>query len=126
MTDDQRSESGGTTPEPGPVPDFGEAMVTPSQDTVFELLAKEQRRHLCQYLSGTDERILSLTEIAEAVAPRVESSEERLAVTLHHQHLPKLDGAGMVDYDSRSKTVRYRGQPSIEKWAADAVAITEE
>ncbi len=34
---------------------------------------------------------------------------ERLVALLHHQHLPKLAAADIVEYDTRSSTVRYLG-----------------
>jgi len=34
---------------------------------------------------------------------------------LRHSHLPKLEDAGLVEYDSRSETVRYWSQPSLEE-----------
>ncbi|WP_135854142.1 DUF7344 domain-containing protein [Halorussus salinus] len=38
-----------------------------------------------------------------------ERHRQRVAIALHHKHLPKLAEEAFVDYDSRTKTVRYWG-----------------
>jgi hypothetical protein len=43
-------------------------------------------------------------------------SHDEFATELVETHLPRLDAAGVVDYDDRSDTVRYWGQPTVEKW----------
>ena len=42
-----------------------------------------------------------------------EQHRQRVAVALHHNHLPKLDDATVLDYDPRSKTVRYWGDDRV-------------
>jgi hypothetical protein len=126
MSDESRNERRGSGSGPGPPPDLGEAMVTPTQDTVFRLLADEHRREVCLFLSSATETVHKLSALAEAVAPDVDQDARRLAIGLHHQHLPKLDRAGLLDYDPRSRTVRYRGQPCIEKWAREAQLLAEQ
>ena len=44
-----------------------------------------------------------------------ESDRKRLKAKLHHVALPKLADAGLVDYDQRSQTIRYCGEPLLEK-----------
>jgi hypothetical protein len=126
MSDESRNERRHRGAGPTAPPDLGEAMVTPSQDTVFRLLANEQRREVCHYLATASADVHELSEIVEAVAPAIDCDPERLAIGLHHQHLPKFDRAGLLDYDPRSRTVRYRGQPCIEKWATEARLLAEQ
>lgn len=125
MSDESRNDRRGAGSGPEPPPDLGEAMVTPSQDTVFSLLGSEHRREVCRYLSSAPENVHKLSELAEAIAPQLDEDAKRFAVGLHHQHLPKLDRAGLLDYDPRSRTVRYRGQPCIEKWAREAQLLAD-
>lgn len=40
---------------------------------------------------------------------------ESLRVELHHHHLPKLENAGLIEYDDRTETVRYYPNERIEK-----------
>lgn len=41
---------------------------------------------------------------------------DSVRTALHHVHLPKLEGAGVVDYDADDGTVTYRGPTSGEEW----------
>jgi len=84
-------------------------------DEVFEALAEEQRRRTLRCLSDRQEQI-TLSELAVEVA-RSESDEphvdcvptdavERIEIALHHVHLPKLEGVGLVAYDPDRHVVR--------------------
>lgn len=81
-----------------------------SVSTQHELLAVKRRRTTLTVLSTT-EMPVSLDEIAEAVTCRETSDGDQVEhardvkVTLHHIHLPKLDSAGVVDYDAESGCV---------------------
>lgn len=60
--------------------------------------------------SGVD--VASLEELAAAVAERRDrpgADVDSIALYLHHAGLPKLAETGIVDYDARGNTVRYRG-----------------
>lgn len=39
-----------------------------------------------------------------------------MAIDLHHRDLPKLEAAGLVEYDARSRTVRYDDHPALEAY----------
>lgn len=87
-----------------------------ARDELFDLLRVERRRALLRYLDGLDDQDGSpLSELASAVAaetgdPGFESGREhRLAISLHQVHLPKLDAAGVLDYDVEARTVRLLG-----------------
>jgi hypothetical protein len=103
------------------------AVVTPSIDDVFELLSNDCRRRICLFLCRAGVEVATLEDLVEALAPEAtEAERDRLAINLHHRHLPKLDEAGIVDYDPRSNTARYWGQPTVEKWAEHVQALDEE
>jgi hypothetical protein len=97
------------------------AAMTPPIDTVFELLADDDRRLICLYLMRAAGAVVTLDEIADALAD--EGERERFAIDLHHRHLPKLAAAGLIEYDARSHTARYWGQPTVEKWAEHVRAM---
>lgn len=40
---------------------------------------------------------------------------ERVRLDLHHNHLPRLADAGLIDYDARTGTVRSREAPSLDR-----------
>lgn len=41
---------------------------------------------------------------------------ETVRSELHHVHLPKLEGAGLLEYDADNGTVNYQDIPSAEGW----------
>lgn len=84
-----------------------------TQDDVFEILSSPRRRYLLYVLRQHDEPV-ELTELAEHVAAwenGVEPDElttqerKRVYVSLYQTHVPKLDDAGIVDYDPDSGLV---------------------
>lgn len=73
-----------------------------------QLLAAERRRVTLDVLADRAGPV-DLEDLSAAVAAREadaedegevdERSVERVACTLHHSHLPKMDEVGLVDYD---------------------------
>lgn len=89
-------------------------------DTVLELLTEARRRRICTALFASDDDVHSLGGLVDQVIERErgrtdvcvsDEYRKRLASDLHHRHLPKLAAAGVIDYDARSRTVRYRRSP---------------
>lgn len=71
----------------------------------YELLASARRRTTLDVLAGRSAPV-DLAELARTVAARetgVDATDadavERVAVSLHHNHLPKMDDWDVVDYD---------------------------
>lgn len=90
-------------------------------DTVFDLLAESDQRRLLTCLRETPEPTITILELAtqlsESKANRDENSGRRLLVMrLHHHHLPRLEDAGVLEYDTRSGMIRYRGDPGLHEW----------
>lgn len=70
-----------------------------------ELLASKRRRTTLDVLAGRSAPV-DLAELARTVAARecdVDATDadavERVAVSLHHNHLPKMDDWDVLDYD---------------------------
>lgn len=84
---------------------------TLSEERLFDLLGNERRRSCLQCLIGL-EGAIPVQDLANQVATSV-SGEDRSAsdirdsvyISLCQNHLPKLDDAGVVEYDSGEKTV---------------------
>ncbi|MFD1600119.1 DUF7344 domain-containing protein [Halobellus rarus] len=90
-----------------------------STDEALELLADETRyqllRTFCERDIGDDGRVdlpelletLSETSKTEGDGPASESDarRERLTVELRHNHLPRLDSRGVIDWDAEADTV---------------------
>ena len=86
-------------------------------DERFDALARTDRRAVIQFFrdGSTEEVTLDdlVTGIVDGSYWDTDGSHARLR--LHHFTLPKLADTGILDYDPRSKTVRYRGQPAVEQ-----------
>lgn len=76
------------------------------------LFAAEQRRVVLDVLAGRSSPV-DLDELVAGVAARDDDGDENAgasapsttAVQLHHNHLPRLDEAGLVRYDPDDRSV---------------------
>ena len=89
-----------------------------SRDRLFEVLANERRRRIILYLDRKDGEVASTLELIDYVMVHEAESIDDLAsdevtIALYHRHLPRLEEAGLIEYDARSRTVRYRGDGVI-------------
>lgn len=86
-------------------------------DTIFDLLTEQRRRYVLYYLDSQD-RPVPIEEITEQIA-RWESegspetipaqTSDQIEITLAHRHLPKLDSAHCIEYDSDTQSLYLRG-----------------
>lgn len=84
-----------------------------SQDVVFDILSSPRRRYVLYFLRTTDEPV-KLTDLAEQVAawendtiPEniTEQQRKRVYVSLYQTHIPRLDEAGIIEYDKESGNI---------------------
>jgi DNA-binding transcriptional ArsR family regulator len=88
------------------------------RDMDFRALAHPVRRELLCLLHERDDTVVSGDRLSERLADRVEgSTQEEIHLSLYHIHLPHLDNTGLIEYDSRSNTVRYE-EP---EWLSTAI-----
>lgn len=89
-----------------------------SQDVVFELLSSPRRRYILYYLRQSSEPV-ELTTLAEQVAAWenetdveniTEQERKRVYVSLYQTHVPRLDEAGVIEYDKDSGMVSLASQ----------------
>jgi len=87
-------------------------------DALFEILADAQRRRILAHLDERDDDVATVADLRDALADGDASTgeRERIAIRLHHAHVPKLAAAGLVEYDDRSGMVRYLGGPAVSDW----------
>ena len=108
---------------------FGATADGTTIDRLHLALAHEYRRLVLAHFETSPTRTASLTDLTAYVAARRSPSDprpaEQIRTRLHHADLPKLEGAGLVEYDARTATVRYREQAPIEGWG-DYVAEVRE
>ncbi|ELZ81012.1 hypothetical protein C453_18785 [Haloferax elongans ATCC BAA-1513] len=81
-----------------------------STDELFDILSDHRRREIIVEL-GSQTSPVTLFGLAGTLSQRDPSHrglvDEELIVMLHHIHLPKLDRAGLVEYDSALQLVTF-------------------
>lgn len=91
----------------------GDGIERLSLDVVFEILHVSRRREVLHYLEENDGKA-ALDELAEFIAAKENGVEEweltssqrkRVYIGLYQCHLPKMDDAGVIDYDQPRGTV---------------------
>jgi hypothetical protein len=89
-----------------------------SQDTLFSLLSNPRRRFVLQYLNRTNDAV-TLQDLATEVAAwenetdpenLTDKQQKRLYVSLYQTHIPKLEDAGIIKYDSDSGEITLTDQ----------------
>lgn len=85
--------------------------------------ASDERGRALSYLREKEGETASFVELVVHLAGEESSrgdasAVERIAVALYHVHLPRLEEAGVVEYDRRSRTVRYRGDGTVGRRSA--------
>lgn len=90
------------------------------QETVYSLLGNKRRKHALTVLSqvGEIDRVELSEEVAsieydKPAADLYSQERKRVIISLYQCHLPKLDDAGVVEWDRESETVSLG--PNAEK-----------
>ncbi|OYR56775.1 DUF7344 domain-containing protein [Halorubrum halodurans] len=104
-------EAGEETASPPDVRSSGTAgSERPTRDEIFEVLCNERRRYVLRYLRESSADRLQIGDMVETIAawendkPVVDveyADRKRVYTALRQTHLPKLDEAGVIEYDSR-------------------------
>jgi len=73
---------------------------------VLEALANDRRRVVLRYLGRTNGPT-AVSEMAERVSETglCGDSSTRAAIELYHVHLPKLDAAGLIEFDVENQLI---------------------
>jgi DNA-binding transcriptional ArsR family regulator len=101
-------------------------------DDVFTALAAMRRREVVYELGQRPEGVATVDELVDRLLAREEDTlaeppvnhRERVTAALLHNHLPRLDELGVVEFDRRSGTVRFRGDAAVEEWIEHAAALS--
>ncbi len=84
-----------------------------SQDTLFSLLSNPRRRFILQYLSRVDTPV-TLRSLSTGTAAwenetdaedLTDQQRKRVQVSLYQTHIPALEDAGIIEYDSDSSEI---------------------
>lgn len=92
--------------------------------TGADFVALDDRRQTCllSHLVNMDGNIAERSELVDAVLSaetknldkKDQPTKYTIKIDLHHNQLPRLEDAGIIQYDWRQGTVRYDGTPSVE------------
>ncbi|MFC6763766.1 DUF7344 domain-containing protein [Natrinema soli] len=86
-----------------------------------ELLAHPYRRGILQYFVDAADETSSVGDVTTHLVDRERNrtgdrpDRDRIEIALSHVHLPKLAEAGIVEYDVRSRGIRYRRDGCLEE-----------
>lgn len=115
------NEGDGTvTPADHPIlddPRF-EVLLLADDDQWVHAIADERGRDILSALESQDEPF-TRAELAREIVPRDADGERQdemvdsMEIQLHHVHLPRLEEAGLIEYDAAGDTVAYRGPADI-------------
>ncbi|WP_167837282.1 DUF7344 domain-containing protein [Halosimplex halophilum] len=92
--------------------------MTPSESATYRILAHRRRRQLLRYLQDAEDKVAQVDTLVECIAQEASDSpppdRRSIRIGLYHHQLPFLDEKGVIDFDHRSETVRYRSHPKLE------------
>lgn len=83
------------------------------EDRFIQILADPRNRMILRHLNSV-EGPLGVTQLADALlqqentlvsSPEYEEGLEQTRISLHHHRLPKLDDAGLVEYDPKANVI---------------------
>lgn len=93
-------------------------------DAIFDLLSNEHRRHILYHFHEQPQAVATVDELVRHLRTQFDAREagdtDRLRIQLLHSHLPKLESHGILEYNERSETVRYRDGSGFERLVACA------
>lgn len=88
----------------------------PNVNVTFQLLASQPRRLILQYcIESTNPA--SIDDLADYIRNHVathRAARQSILTELHHNHLPKLEAHGLINYDQRTGAIRYHSNDRIE------------
>ena len=76
---------------------------TLSVEERYTLLADPHRQRVIECLDRSSDE-LGIETLADRIADRTDD-RDRILLSLHHNHLPRLDDHGIIEYDHETKTV---------------------
>jgi hypothetical protein len=93
------------------------AAASSTLDRAFGLLASRRRRLVIAKLRSLPNGVASVEDLADHLLVRNPDADgrDRTLIALQHRTLPRLDGAGVIDFDRRTDTVRYHGNELVEE-----------
>ncbi|AEH37822.1 DUF7344 domain-containing protein [Halopiger xanaduensis] len=107
--------------------------MNPREERVLRLIADPRNRAILTVLNDAaqpltvsellDRLVTAETEICDSVA--TEADRKRIRISLHHNRLPKLEEAGLVEYDRAANVVSYERYPAVDAEILELELIDE-
>ncbi|MFC7193549.1 hypothetical protein ACFQL4_01050 [Halosimplex aquaticum] len=94
----------------------------------LDVLSHHFRREVINYFENTvDEVTSTISEIVAHIGARVPDRDRAtLSTALVHKHLPMLEAAGWLEFDQRSKEIRYHGNESAPQLLREVLGVFTE
>ena len=91
----------------------------------MDTLSDSDRREAIHYFENhSSQMTATVDELVTHMDTRVpDKDREELSIVLLHNHLPKLQSRGWLEFEHRSKTIRYHGHESVEQLLEDMLAV---
>lgn len=91
-------------------------------EEMLKAVMDRRRRQVLRVLIENDGAVIDVDELVAHLSERTDAETransrdaERIGITLHHANLPLLENAGMIDYNERSQSIRYRPDDRLER-----------
>lgn len=92
-----------------------ETLPADRKDELLTILADARRRAILSSLQELPGDMVSVELLGDELTTRNHGGDEAVKVALVHSDLPKLDAAGILDFDKQDMTVRYQAVPEVEQ-----------
>ncbi|MDL5360819.1 hypothetical protein [Halalkalicoccus sp. NIPERK01] len=94
----------------------------PFNSQVFRVLSSRYCRYVLYLFACSTDRAMTFDELSDGVrriAAQTDHSgpDDRYEAILIDEALPELATVGAIDYDPRTRTVRYHPQPTLDEYA---------
>lgn len=83
-------------------------------DEMLKILSNTHRRAILWHFQQSPEDVTTTGHLAKIIARQEGMEVDQTVIQLRHSTLPRLEDAGVIDYDPMSNTVRYLGHSGLE------------
>lgn len=85
------------------------------KDELLTILSEAKRRAILTYLRDVDDGVATARELVNEIDRQNDGDSGVTSMELVHSDLPRLEEAGVIEFDRRSRTVRYQGATELER-----------
>lgn len=96
-------------------------MTNHNLDTCLRLVADQYRRQIIHHLRHEANGTTTFDDLVEQISSQASDfkndppqGREKIAIQLHHIHLPKLANYGVIEFEHTTRVVRYHSDAQVE------------